>query len=387
MLFLPYSTDAPLYHYPIATVGLIVANVLIFFATLAAEVNSEFSVIEGYICQYGDGLHPVQWLTANFLHADLFHLAGNMFGLWAFGLIVEGKIGWWRMLAVYLAMGVAVMFTIQLIALGLDGGCLGASGAIFGLLGIALIWAPQNDVNCIFWVFIYVTVVEMAVWILAAIYTALQVAFMLLSGFGPTTEMIHLTGLVAGLAVGVVMLRRGAVDCENWDLFSVWTGRHRMSRGELAALEREQFAPTAADLARQRQTALAELREVIAQGKVKMALAVHRRMASTSSDWKLPEPELRGLIVACLKQQEHSQAIVLMRNYLEQYASHAVPMRLKLAEVLLKHDRRPGLALRVLGKVPDAGLTPAYQQALDRLARQAEAAIAAGELDLQEDAW
>lgn len=41
----------------------------------------------------------------------------------------------------------------------------------------------------------------------------------------------------------------------------------------------------------------------------------------------------------------------------------------------------------MLGKIPDTGLTPACRQALDRLARQAEAAIAAGELDVREDGW
>ena len=44
---------------------------------------------------------PWQWLTANYMHADIFHLLGNMFVLWGFGLVVEGKVGWWRFLLIY----------------------------------------------------------------------------------------------------------------------------------------------------------------------------------------------------------------------------------------------------------------------------------------------
>ena len=47
----------------------------------------------------GDGLHPLQWVTNNFMHSGFFHLAGNMIFLWTFGLVVEGKLGWWRVLA------------------------------------------------------------------------------------------------------------------------------------------------------------------------------------------------------------------------------------------------------------------------------------------------
>jgi hypothetical protein len=235
--------------------------------------------------------------------------------------------------------------------------------------------------------FIYITVVEMAVWVLAGIYTALQVTVMLLGGFGPTTEVIHLTGLMAGLAVGVVMLRRGAVDCENWDAFSVWAGRHRMSRDELAALEHEASAPSGAELARQREAAAARFRQIVARGDAKLALAARRRMATAYAGWEPAEAELRGLIVACLKQHLDAEALPLMREYLQRHSEHAVPMRLKAAELLLRHQRRPALALRVLGKIPDAGLAPAQQQALDRLARQAEAALAAGELDVQEEGW
>ena len=50
-------------------------------------------------------LHPIQWVTHNFLHYDVLHLAGNMLFLWSFGIVVEGKLGAFKFLMTYLAIG------------------------------------------------------------------------------------------------------------------------------------------------------------------------------------------------------------------------------------------------------------------------------------------
>ena len=71
---------------------------------------------------FGDGLHPMQWITCNFLHAGLLHLVGNMLFLWSFGLIIEGKLGWYKTLAVYLGIGVVQGAIVQVLMLGSHGG-------------------------------------------------------------------------------------------------------------------------------------------------------------------------------------------------------------------------------------------------------------------------
>jgi membrane associated rhomboid family serine protease len=98
-MLLPWNTDAPIYHFPWATIGLIVVNTLVYFGTLESETA------EQWMLAYGQGLQPVQWITSNFMHAGLMHLAGNMIFLWGFGLVIEGKLGWWRFLIVYLGIG------------------------------------------------------------------------------------------------------------------------------------------------------------------------------------------------------------------------------------------------------------------------------------------
>ncbi len=92
-MILPWGTDAPIYHRPVATIGVIVVNVLIFVAFPSP-------LHEDWMLELGGGIHPLQWLSNIFMHLGLGHLLGNMLFLWAFGIIVEGKLGALGFLAV-----------------------------------------------------------------------------------------------------------------------------------------------------------------------------------------------------------------------------------------------------------------------------------------------
>jgi len=61
-MIIPYNTDAPVYHFPVGTLGLIAFNSLIFFLT---GFGSDAS-IEKWGLEYGNGLHPVEWVTSIF---------------------------------------------------------------------------------------------------------------------------------------------------------------------------------------------------------------------------------------------------------------------------------------------------------------------------------
>ena len=56
-------------------------------------------------------------------------------------------------------------------------------------------------------------------------YIAEQLFFAWLTGFSMGSSVGHLIGAFFGAGVGVAMLKLGWVDCENWDLFALWSGR------------------------------------------------------------------------------------------------------------------------------------------------------------------
>src|SRR5699024_7145841 len=82
-------------------------------------------------------------LTAMFLHADITHLAGNMFFLWVFGRNVEDRLGSGVFLGHYLAGGVLAWLASVLTALDSSSPHIGASGAIAATMGAYLICHPR----------------------------------------------------------------------------------------------------------------------------------------------------------------------------------------------------------------------------------------------------
>ena len=228
-MLIPYGTDAPIYHLPYATGSMIAVNVAAFLGlTWLAETLPEERFGEVYsqlMLLHGEGLRPWQWVTSNFLHEGFLHLLGNMFCLWGFGLVVEGKIGWRRFLMVYLGIGItqcAVEQTLMLFAE--PGGSLGASAVVYGLLALAMVWAPQNEMSCVF-VWLRPVAFDVTLYTLGGIAVLIQIGTGMLAGMTMSSQVLHLMGAGLGFGIGVVMLKKGWVDCEGWDLFSVWAGR------------------------------------------------------------------------------------------------------------------------------------------------------------------
>ncbi len=224
MIFVPYNTDAPLYHPPFATVGLIIINVVMFFFTTFQFMlgNIDEESLEWLILMF-DTINPLQWLTAAFMHADFSHLIGNMIFLWAFGLVVEGKVGPTRFTILYVALAMlqSAIVQIPMFILGGESGALGASGAIYALMVIAVIWAPENEMECFYWVgLIFWGTFEVRIFILGLVFIALQMVMLFFNDFAMSSAMLHMAGVVIGIPAGICMLRYDWVDCEGWDLIS-----------------------------------------------------------------------------------------------------------------------------------------------------------------------
>ena len=84
-----------------------------------------------------------QLLTSAFTHVEVWHIATNMFALFLFGPALEGIIGRARFLAVYLLAGLAGSVMVVWFSYEFSS-TVGASGAIFGLLGALLVVARKG---------------------------------------------------------------------------------------------------------------------------------------------------------------------------------------------------------------------------------------------------
>lgn len=164
-------TDAaPARRTPIVTWTILAINVCIFFYLILKEgrtleiATMKYGMIPKYILR-GKRLYTL--ITSMFLHGDFFHLLGNMIYLHVFGSSVESRMGKTRFLAFYILSGlfastthivIQVLFAQPIIIYGpyyapikvinpLEIPCIGASGAISGILGAYLLMFPFSKVS------------------------------------------------------------------------------------------------------------------------------------------------------------------------------------------------------------------------------------------------
>ena len=159
----PLKDNVPTKSFPVVTVGLIVANALVWFWELTKPGVDVHVFRDGFYpcsvqgpCHLPPGFHALPWyegvFTGMFMHASWEHILGNMLFLWIFGNNVEDAIGSIGFLIWYLAAGVAAMALQTAVTLELASNAgasipnIGASGAIAGVLGAYFVLLPRARV-------------------------------------------------------------------------------------------------------------------------------------------------------------------------------------------------------------------------------------------------
>ncbi len=143
-------------YFPLMTIFLIIVNSVIEFSKplyLPGGTSEEYwqflmrYAFTPHLILTSQGAGMLSNLTAMFLHGDFFHLVGNMWALWVFGRRVEDACGPLRYLIYYLFAGTCanILTTIVLYDSPIPG--LGASGAIFGVMGAYLLLYPSGRIR------------------------------------------------------------------------------------------------------------------------------------------------------------------------------------------------------------------------------------------------
>lgn len=431
-MLIPYSTDAPIYHYPISTVGLIVANVFCF--VLFGESGPE-SI---WFLHYGS-LNPIEWVTSIFMHADWIHLVGNMVFLLAFGLIVEGKLGWYRFLVVYLAIGASQSAIEQVLMLGssptsvlaeygfdspealVEGliaegwnendavmqamamlqpqvSC-GASAAIFGLLAMCLVWAPRNEFSVFLFLLFRPILFDVSVLWFSIWYFGLQIVSFSVSGFSMSSEALHLMGAAIGFGAGTLYLKRGWVDCEGWDLYKVLSGKYGRDLDKTVAVGshadpslmfgtdvavdddagQEKPKPSARS---QRGTRLQKIEQLIDSGAIMDATDQMYALQMQDNSPKLDQSRLKRLARGQMAAGMTEDAEVYLEEYVERFPEDDAWARVRCAEIYVA-NRRPNVALQTLKQVRLSRLSAEDQQKAKRTVRAAKRLVAEGVEDAE----
>lgn len=443
MIIIPINTDAPIYHWPWMTLVLIGVSCVTFFLTGQGENQA------GWLLQFGHGLNPVEWLAYNFLHFGWLHLIGNMIFLWGFGIVVEGKLGWWRFLLLFLSIGVLGGLLIQTVMLGRDlppgSGGGGASLIVYGLLAICVVWAPKNEMDLMIFIGYRVLSVEVTILTFGFWYVVLQVLSAWWNDFSMGSAMGHLVGACWGFGIGIALLKLRWVDCENWDLFAIWKGTYGQpaetshwqenilvsrapglideensvpvkTKQKKATfrpsiylsnqpkspkstankpLPKVDVEPAAAAPRTMSESALSpatlkvldRIRELLSAGKPQAALVEYRKRLRIVDHWPLDADDLQALADGLFKLKVWDEAVPLLEEFVKRFPARADAARIKLATLWCDIQTRPRAALKLLDQVEQEDLPDSIRNHVVQIRQKAEAMINDDTFELDGKSW
>jgi len=170
-------------------------------------IYDNFTMLPAEILQ-GKNLHTL--FTSMFLHADIFHIGGNMLYLYIFGDNIEDFLGHLRFLLFYFVCGLvadlAHILSITSTA-GLLIPTLGASGAISGVMGAYILLYPRARIETLTLTFV-ITVVSIPAVFFLGFWFILQLLYTWLGMGGNVAYWAHIGGFVAGMILSLTAKRK-----------------------------------------------------------------------------------------------------------------------------------------------------------------------------------
>ncbi len=182
------------------TLGLIAANCLVFCVTVDDRLQlKEQALLRGGFTPslffHGEGAESL--LTHMFLHADVYHLLSNMLALLWLGAALESRIGSRCFLVVYLGCGVLAALIFGMLDPGSTVPAVGASAAIFGVMGNLALLYPTS--------FVVVLFIPVPVVLIAILYALATISVLQAGYAGPIGHLAHLAGMASGMGLAFLM--------------------------------------------------------------------------------------------------------------------------------------------------------------------------------------
>ena len=239
---IPLRDENPSGTFPFVTLLLIAANVVVFGYELAMPTGE----LKAAVSRYGvvparavEQFHQVPqnldslilpFLSSMFLHGGFMHLIGNIWYLWIFGDNIEDRLGHFRFLFFYVLCGLLAGAIHVALNTGETIPCIGASGAIAGVLGAYFFCYPGARVLTLVPIFVLITFIRLPASFLLGVWFLLQV----LSGTGPGVDAggvawwAHIGGFAAGIVLVVLIPQsKKARQQERLDRFRAYQHRQR----------------------------------------------------------------------------------------------------------------------------------------------------------------
>ena len=225
-MLIPYYVDVAQDRRPYMNWALVAFTVIMFFITIE-PLNDSFR--DAYFSETGwepgfsfpeilvsYGFRPIGMIGCVLLHADIFHLIGNMIFLWVFGNAICARIGNRYYLPLYILLA---FFSSLIPAIFSSMPGVGASGAINGLVGLYLVLFPLNEISCAFFIIIFFRpigkIITLSSFWIILYWLAFDIAGLVITPDSGTGYLAHLGGFAGGFGLGLLLLKTGLIKMES----------------------------------------------------------------------------------------------------------------------------------------------------------------------------
>lgn len=198
MLIVPLHPELRIGTKPVVTVCIIVLCVVIHMESDEA--------LHTRLMYYPDSPNPLQMITSGLIHADWWHLIGNMIFYFAFGAALEVLIG---NVLLYLAIMISITvvsslaYSLFTAIFGSAYPTLGFSDVVFGMIGLSAFMMPRARIRTLVWAFVWVRTFFVPTWVLAAWYVGWNVYDLFLFGNESGINIVsHVAGAFTGYLLG-----------------------------------------------------------------------------------------------------------------------------------------------------------------------------------------
>ena len=226
----PYKDENPTELPPVATVGIIVLNLL---AWLFVQGAGAMGPVTRSVCQFGlipgallgsappgttvplgNGvtcvLTDATWrtvITSMFMHGGWLHVLGNMWFLWVFGNNIEDSMGHVRFVLFYLLCGIVAAATQTLVSPGSLVPMVGASGAISGVMGAYILLYPRVRVHTLVTLGFFVTTIALPAYVMLGYWFVYQLLLGTVGALSRLEGGVAFWAHVGGFVAGVVLIK------------------------------------------------------------------------------------------------------------------------------------------------------------------------------------
>ncbi len=196
--------------------AIIVVNFVIFFLLMLTSPTLSFSTAQSTVFKelafqpsYLQDIPQLYTLfTSMFVHANFVHILMNMIVFLLVGVPFEQRIGSTRFFVLYVATGIigALFFTVFDPMVGIESTkmLVGASGAIFGILGSFAALYPRDQVVMPLPVFI-VLFIRMPVIVATLVFAGMETLYVFSGIADGVAHLAHIGGLVSGIFLAVLI--------------------------------------------------------------------------------------------------------------------------------------------------------------------------------------